>query len=87
MELVLGKHSGAAQIRAILDSAGLPSDERTVASALKVLKGCRELCDRSDLSDMFEVIEGFRRRVLGGISAQQLIELVQGQLACEREAV
>ncbi|MGC4070423.1 MAG: hypothetical protein QM784_38310 [Polyangiaceae bacterium] len=87
MELVLGKHSGAAQIRALLDSAGLPSDERTVGSALTVLKSCREICDRSDLSEMYDIMEGFRRRVLGGVSVERLLELVHLQLNCEREAV
>ena len=80
-EYVLGKHSGSALVRALLDEGGFPVTEDVVARVLHGVKAATERRSKAGHQEMFAQVEAFRRSHLSGIDPGVLFAALERETA------
>ena len=81
---VLGKHSGTALIRHLLDRAGLPCDDDTAHRLLGEVKVLADERDKSGHERAFRAKEEFTSAALSGIAPQVLLTAYRRQAGEDR---
>jgi isopropylmalate/homocitrate/citramalate synthase len=84
-EYVLGKHSGSALVRYLLDQAGIPHDEVFVQLVLARVKAATTRRDKRAYGRMLAQAHKFQRTALSGTDLQSVIAVLR-QRCTEEEA-